>query len=826
MRVSMCRSRPPAVSERPSGGITRSRFGRSLLLLLAWSLAPAAAAPVLDETPAVEGEWGYRPGPGTVSQVTPPGFTWRPTQGIVSYELECGKGKGFQEIAYRAEGITMNVHCPPRVLPPGVYTWRYRGKDAEGQLTPWSQARTFEIAQSAVEMPLPTREELLARVPKTHPRLFMRPEDVARLRERARGDLKPQFDRLVQRCEQLLQSPPPTAEPPKYPPGTVRNSEEWRKIWWGNRTYTIAALDSAATLAFTRLIGGKEEYGQLARRILMECAKWDPKGSTGYIYNDEAGMPYNWGFSRTYTFVYDLLTEEERAICRRVMKIRGDEMYRHLYPRHLWRPYNSHSNRAWHKLGEIGIAFLGEVEGAEDWVWFAANVFANVYPVWSDDDGGWHEGMAYWASYLERFSFWADTMKPVLGLDAYKKPFFSQVGYYPMYLMPPGTTGGGFGDLTPERKAPSNARLVATFAAQAGNGHWQWYVEQVGGSPSTGGYIGFVRGTLPPVKPVPPDDLPTSRLFKGTGLAVLNTSLKHAKENVRVLFKSSPFGTQSHGYEANNAFSLIAYGERLLVQTGRRDSYGTPHHRDWMWSTRSVNAITVDGHGQVPHSAASRGEITAFKTTPAVDIVVGEAGDTYRVVPTAQEREQGAQERKLLDRFTRTLVFLKPDVLVVYDRLVAKQPSTFEYWLHAVNQFETLAPNSLRTQTGDVACDIDILTPAGLKFHQTNEYDPNPRPRITIREWHLTATTPEKRQQVEFVTLCAPRKASEAPLPKPTLESVDGGYVLRVRLRDGEATVLLPAREGAVLRADGLESRGAIVVQRATPRGRTRVEVP
>jgi len=173
-------------------------------------------------------------------------------------------------------------------------------------------------------------------------------------------------------------------------------------------------------------------------------------------------MPYNWAFSRTYTFVHDLLTDEERALCRQVMKARGDEMYRHLYPRHLWQPYASHSNRAWHKLGEIGIAFLGEVEGAEDWVWFAANVFANVYPVWSDDDGGWHEGSSYWASYLERFSFWADTMKPILGLDAYRKPFFSKVGYYPMYLMPPGTTGGGVS--APPRRN-STAAAAATSAA-------------------------------------------------------------------------------------------------------------------------------------------------------------------------------------------------------------------------------------------------------------------------------------------------------------------------------------------------------------------------
>ena len=89
-----------------------------------------------------------------------------------------------------------------------------------------------------------------------------------------------------------------------------RGSPEWKKLWWGNRTYTIAALDGAATLAFTRLLGGKEEYGQLAKRILLDCAEWDPQGATGYRYNDEAGMPYAYYFSRTYTFVHDLLTEE------------------------------------------------------------------------------------------------------------------------------------------------------------------------------------------------------------------------------------------------------------------------------------------------------------------------------------------------------------------------------------------------------------------------------------------------------------------------------------------------------------------------------------
>ena len=444
--------------------------------------------------------------------------------------------------------------------------------DRRGRATRWSRPYRFKVAQDAAALPLPARNDLLARIPRKHPRLFLRPEDLPRLRGLVKGELAAPYRELVKTCEKLLKNPPPTAEPPKYPPGTVSHSEAWRKIWWGNRTYTVRALHGAATLAFTRLLDGNDHYGQLARRILLECARWDPKGATGYRYNDEAGMPYAYHFARTYTFVHDLLSEEERALCGRVMTVRGREMYRHLCPRHLWRPYNSHANRAWHFLGEVGIAFQGEIPEAADWVWFAANVFTCVYPVWSDEDGGWHEGSSYWSAYLHRFTWWADVMKSALGIDAYRKPFFAQAGFYPLYLMPPGKRGGGFGDLTARRTAHQNVPLVTTLAAQARNPYWQWYVEAQGGPRPEPGYIGFIRAGQPTVKAQPPDDLPSSRLFRGTGQAVLNTTLLRDRDNVQVVFKSSPFGTQSHGYEANNAFLLSG------LRRAAADPHGPARH--------------------------------------------------------------------------------------------------------------------------------------------------------------------------------------------------------------------------------------------------------
>jgi hypothetical protein len=764
-----------------------------VLLLLVSDLA--AAEMVLDEKPAGGGEWGYRPGEGTVSAVNPPSFSWRPQKGL-TWEIECASDVKFKNMDYRVDGLKFNLHCPPRVLKEGKYTWRYRGKDEKGQYTNWSRARTFTIAKDAASMPMPVREGLLSQIPKTHPRLFMRPENLQQLRRLAKGEMKEQYDRLVRECEKLISNPPSTTEPPQYPKDMVSGSEEWRKVWWGNRTYTIRALNGAATLAFTRLLGGQEKYGAEAKRILLECAKWDPKGSTGYRYNDEAGMPYAYYFSRTYTFVNDLLSEEEKKICREMMKVRGDEMYDHLCPRHLWRPYSSHSNRAWHFLGEVGIAFLDEVEGADDWVWFAMNVFYNAYPVWCDDDGGWHEGISYGHSYLGRFTWWADVMREAMGINAYDKPFFSKAGYYTMYLMPPGKEGGGFGDGAWRRSASSNVSLMSQFAAQAGNGHWQWYVEQMGGTRETDGYIGFIRGTLPKVEAKPPDDLPSSRLFRGTGQAYLNSDLRDARKSVQVIFKSSPFGTQSHGNEANNSFVLWAYGKQLLVRSGHYDSYGSAHHSNWVWSTRSVNNITVNGKGQKKRTVQAQGEITSFKTTPSMDIVVGEAGQAY--------------EDGILNRFTRTILFVKPELVVVYDRLEAKEPSTFEYWLHAINKIDVKNQHEIFVLNDDVVCDIDILTPSGLTFKQTDEYDPKPRPRIKMREWHLTAETAEKKKRMEFVALYRPHRVKEKVPDEAGLEQINGGYALKIRISDGNFEALLPTDDSASLRAFGLESKGTI----------------
>ncbi len=161
----------------------------SLLVLLLVGVSGGAAELTLDERGAEPGEWGYRPAAGSTTAVNPPSFSWRPMRTVAKWELECRPAEPGNSYVYRVTVEGMNVHCPPQVFQPGRYTWRYRGLQGE-QATAWSQTRQFTIPAAATEMPMPARDELLARIPQSHPRLFLRPEQLARLRELAQGPLR------------------------------------------------------------------------------------------------------------------------------------------------------------------------------------------------------------------------------------------------------------------------------------------------------------------------------------------------------------------------------------------------------------------------------------------------------------------------------------------------------------------------------------------------------------------------------------------------------------------------------------------------------------
>jgi hypothetical protein len=762
--------------------------------VLALSVAGAFAALPLDQRPAKPDEWGYRPADGASVPLNPPTFTWIAPAKAATYAVQWSASGEFPAVGTTTvEGVVWPTYTHDRAVAPGAYFWRYRMADKTGAVSEWSIARRVEVPAGAAVLPMPTLAQQKAKVPTQHPRLFLRPDEVPRLRELARTTSAKDFIALKKSADAFIKAGP-TPEPEHMGSARDKNNAELVKYWWPNRVQTEKACEEAETLAFVYLLTGDKTYGEAARRWVLHLASWNPQGTTNFTLNCEAGKPLLYRPARAYDWAWDMFSAEERAKIQTAFRARVLEAWKSSEVQqgvgHLQRPFGSHANRVWHKIAEAGIAWHDEIPEAPQWLDYAVNKFFACYPVWSDDDGGWHEGVSYWSSYQNKATWWLQIAKSALDLDGLKKPFFAQVGDFPLYLAPPNSPNAGFGDLSFNRLTPPSFMEyhLRARSSSGDGGHaaqWGWWA-QAGGMKENSGVLGFLyRANLPPLPAAqPPTDIPQSKVFRGIGIASLHTTLLDSRDDVHFALKASPFGTQSHGHNAQNSFLLNAYGEALLVACTYRDLHGSKFHYDWVHSTRAQNAVLVNGEGQLPHSVNATAKIVQEKFTPAYDYVAGDATPAYA---------------KKLTRAVRHAVFVKGSApfIVLYDELSAPQPAKFSFLLHALSAFTIDAAHArLGVTQPKAALDVRYLSPVPLTFTPTDGFVPKPS-REFPNQWHVEAGTTELRRDLGMITVLVPARSGAAPVWDARRADDARGVSLEVTIGGKRHTLRFPAPGGA-----------------------------
>lgn len=292
--------------------------------------------------------------------------------------------------------------------------------------------------------------------------------------------------------------------------------------------------------------------------------------------------------------------------------------------------------------------------------------------------------------------------------------------------------------------------------------------------------------SLPPAKAL--TDLPPSKIFRGIGVASLHTTLTNSADDVHLLFKSSPFGSQSHGHNPQNSFQLNAYGEALLTTCVYRDLHGSKFHYQWAHSTKAHNAVLVDGQGQIPHSATATGRISNFQLTADWDYIEGDALSAY-----------GGR----LTRARRKIAFVKPDLIVICDDLAAPKPVSFQFMLHALSPFtvdEKTARLSAKQPKASVTA--QYLSPTPLNFRQWDGFEPKPD-REFPNQWHVEAGTQEKLTELRMLTVIVPQRSSEEASWKA--ERLESDTAVGVRMSRVGQTALIGFRkadQGSAILAD------------------------
>jgi hypothetical protein len=740
-------------------------------LLIVSSMLAAAQQP--DRAPLAD-EWGYRPADGSTVALNPPSLTWVHEKTASAYTVEWTTSSDFAQ-PVRMEGLRWPAYTHHKTLPHGDYFWRYKIHGTSGEPSAWSRTRRFTIPPNAVPFPQPTLVELKALIGKDHPRLFVSRRGLGQLRAYAKGNGKSAFERILRQADSLIRSTP-TPEPTVM--GDSRNPET-RDHWWSNRLQTLRALQEGEILSFAWLLTENPRYAGPARTIAVKLAAWNPDGPTRFALNCEAAKPMLHRLARIYDWAYPLLSENDRTMFRKVLLRRAQDAWISGEVRegagHLNQPYSSHGNRTWHKLAENAVATLGETPESDLFLDYAVTKFYAAYPVWSDEDGGWHEGLSYFAGYMSKAAWWMHLAIQALGIDGFKKPFFAHFADYAMYSAPPGSPEMGFGDLA-YSSVSKNWAFMNYFVQQTKNPQWAWWLkawdlpEDVDEP-----VLSFLWSSMGHVGPEKPAGVPPSKVFRGTGIAILNTTIESASSNVQVRFKSSPMGRWSHGHDPHNSFTLTAYGEPLLVNNVYRDIYGSPFHKDWVWTTRAQNAVLVNGEGQKNHSADLGGTIRTADLQDGMDYVVGDATASY--------------EGKLR-RAIRHVVFVKPDVVVIGDELEAASPSTFQFMLHGRAQFaadESRQRLVLEREKAGVV--VDYISDTALKFRQWTGYSPEPdkkyllsinRPMIP-EQWHVEASTQGAVERNLTFTVLRPYRKGEKPETAVEMERGEDGIRMTVR---------------------------------------------
>jgi hypothetical protein len=709
-------------------------------------VAAVDAAVVLDPEPN-EGQKPYSPAIGQTVAVNPPPFIWIPAPQEPEYSLQISADRSFPENGTKTfRGIRLNVFVPGEPLEPGKWFWRYGIRTDSGYQ--YGKARPFTVETGTREFPFPDFADVVKRVPRERPRVILTGEHLDRVRQLAQGELKPGVDSLIRAARRHVGAEI-VAEPPKPTSGPEKVDVM--------RT-TRPPMDAMETCALAYLLTGDKQLGLEAKRRILHFFSWDPQGSTGLWSYDEPAMWVMMRGTRAYDWTYDLFSPEERRQVEPVMKERAEQFYVHLKNRRKFHtnPYESHAGRMPGFLGEAAISFAHEWPEAREWLEYATLLYYTSYPAWGGDDGGWQEGPGYWSAYMSFAMYYVIALRNAAGVDLMDKPFFRNTPYYGLYTATPYHEHRPFGDGA--YSSPSGlGSIVHAFSGVLADPYLKWYW-QAGGREAGGDLLTLVTAD-PDVTPKHPRDLPSSRLFQSVGLSAFHTALGDKENDITFLFRSSPFGSVSHGHADQNAFVIEAFGEAVAPVTGYYPWYGSPHHHNWTRDTRAVNSVLVNGQGQEKRKWSASGAITAWHASEGYDYVEGEAAPAY-----------GGR----LERFRRHVVHARPGVFVIYDDLIAKTPSTYQWLLHAFDPMK-IAGNRISLRRDRASLDAVVLLPEEVEISQDDRYDPEPevvgsKPTNYRNSWHLTVGTPEPEQTGRFLTvLMVGKKGKEDLFPEVKL---------------------------------------------------------
>jgi hypothetical protein len=646
-----------------------------------------------------------RPSDCAAVEQTPPDFSWPDVARDARYEVTLIYPGGRKKTLPAPQ----NYLDWNEVLPAGEYSWQVKAVSSRG--TQESSARKFLVSEKSRPFLVPDMKALSATLAaKPHPRGL---PDAATLKKMA-GERGAGLRSLLREVDGKTRNPLP-AEPDHPNPGT----NDSRVFDEAKRT-----LNSLQAYALT----GSDKYYADALRRVRNLAAWDPKGKTAF---SERGMDRSARFltftlALGYDWLHPRLDAATKSQLAAVLKTRMAQMYDELIgerSRIAARPRDSHGIQTSIMLGAMLPLVAGDIAGADAWMARTLPLALNLISPWAGEEGGFANGTAYSVWGMGDTLLYFYVLRWSTGIDVAQKPWVRNWGRYMAYFDPPGSPVRLFGDGHEQPTLDEHrARYGKGYANFAPSPLAQWRASRLSGEDaSRAEYLLSPLGSEK--KSSLPEGIPNSLYLPSTGWVAMHSSLADEARS-SVYFKSAPppFGAFNHSHADQNSFVVNAGGQRLAIESGYYDAYKSPHWVNWLHQTRSKNAITYDGgKGQLFFEQGEKmvyGGITRYRDAPGYDIVSGDATQAY----------DGALTKAL-----RSMVYLRPNLILVHDTLASATPRRWEWNIHALNKMEE-GEKSITIRNGGQSLCVDMLAGPPLEFSQTNAW--TAQPRSGAEQWH------------------------------------------------------------------------------------------
>jgi len=806
-----------------------------------------------------------RPNAAFGPKYNPPSLMWPrpetlPHKAEGRYQVRLSQDPSFPPGATIESGERhWNIYNPHQRLAPGAWYWQVKDlKDPQGG---WGPVTQFTLTGNEPVYDPPAFADWVGKAKAAHPRLLATPEELARLRtlysqKQAQYDgyvANLQLDAWYQAKPALIYNAPETVEALRK-----KGLSEAEVLRYCNRkTFEQIAAEMRKIDGALRayVLTGQPRFREMALDRFLQLYA---------LYEDPALRPYTDGdfsLSEIATLsasLCDLLGDavpaEVHARARERMEAQARKLYREYHGELELEPTSEH---AWQThvrtLLELSLALLGEVPEADEWCEYVYDLWIAKAPVDGLYDGGCAVGISYDMAHYKTLLEVPLRFGAYTGYDFFSIPWYRNVVDYYLYTTLPIHYSCGFGDYHSVRfhnayyvnfvslmgllsndpradwfrqqslayddrlkNAPARVESQAdypTFKTALILGtrsllKWDegtvWYLVKNGIFEYPSGDTAAVEASLAPAK-----------AFKDTGVAMMHTELAHPERNLMVAFRSSPFGAAYHMHADQNSFNILYGGLPVFYRTGYYTSWADFHTLQSYRHTRAHNTVLPDGMSQ-SYTYLGFGAIEEFKTGKTISYVRGDASQAYQGQPLTnnayieQLQQYGVElsDRNglgatSLTRFKRHLLLLRPSTVVVFDELEAREPTRWDWKIHALDPLRSTGPGQLAVTTSNATGRLLLCSDQPLTLSITDQFHAEAKDFLnnigkkgySIQpQWHATFSTAPSRRAY-FLGVMQIEDKTQPPAP---LYSMDGAvYAGDWQLEYEPATGVLSGRNRA-----------------------------